>query len=136
VGHFNNLNLKYAKKLKGFDPNGIFVEHLLVVSFNISFINTIMNEDKNNVLGTPARNTCNLKTILRTNEVYKHKRKGAGEKSAQSLTATTKTTTSRSNAPRAYLSKKVTHIYSGGGRDKNPPFGKIEISHELPTRKK
>ena len=31
AGHFHNLNLKYAKKVKGFDPSGIFVEHLLVV---------------------------------------------------------------------------------------------------------
>jgi hypothetical protein len=32
--------------------------------------------------------------------------------------------------------KKVTHISSGRGGDKNPPSGKIESSHKLPLRKK
>jgi hypothetical protein len=71
-----------------------------------------------------------------TNESYKQKRKGPGEKSAQSPTATPNTTTSRSNAPTTYPSKKVTHSSSGGGGDKNPPFGKIESSHKLPASKK
>ena len=44
VSQFHNFNLKYVEKLKGFDPNGIFVEHLLVVDFNNSFINIILNE--------------------------------------------------------------------------------------------
>ena len=36
----------------------------------------------------------------------------------------------------AHKIKKVTHGSSGGGGDKNPPSGKIEISHKLPLRKK
>jgi hypothetical protein len=44
TGHFQRFNLKYAKKLKGFDPDGIFVEHLLVFGFNSSFIDIILNE--------------------------------------------------------------------------------------------
>jgi hypothetical protein len=32
--------------------------------------------------------------------------------------------------------KKVAHISSGKGGDKNPPLGKIESSHKLPLRKK
>lgn len=71
AGHFHNLNLKYAEKVKGFDPSGIFVEHLLVVGFSNSFNNIILNEDEDNVLGTPARDTGNPETILSTNESYK-----------------------------------------------------------------
>jgi hypothetical protein len=52
AGHFHNLNLKYVERVKGFDPSGIFVEHLLVVGFNNYFINDILNEDKDNVSGT------------------------------------------------------------------------------------
>lgn len=48
MGHFHILNLKYVEKVKGFNPSGIFVEHLLVVGFNNSFMNTILNEDGNN----------------------------------------------------------------------------------------
>jgi hypothetical protein len=134
--HFHSLNLKYAEKVKGFDPSGIFVEHLLVVGFNNDFINTILNEDGDNALGTPTHDTDDLETILNTNESYKQRGKGLGEKSAQSLTVTPKSTTSRSNAPMTYPSKKFTHSSSGGGGDKNPPSRKIESSHKLPVRKK
>jgi hypothetical protein len=37
ASHFHNVNLKYAEKVKGFDLNGIFVEHLLTVGFNQLF---------------------------------------------------------------------------------------------------
>jgi hypothetical protein len=71
TGHFQNLNLKYVENIKGFDPNGIFVEHLLAVSFKNSFINTILNEYGDNASGTLARDTVDLETILNTNESYK-----------------------------------------------------------------
>jgi hypothetical protein len=73
VDHFHILNLKYVDKVKGFDPNGIFVEHLLAVSFNSSFINTILNEDEDNTSGILSRDTNILETILNTNESYKQK---------------------------------------------------------------
>jgi hypothetical protein len=87
--------------------------------FNSSFTDTILNE-----LGAS------------TNDSPKHKGKGPGEKSAQSPTATPKTTTSRRSTPTAYPSNKVTHSSSGGGGDKNPPSGKIESCHKLPAIKK
>jgi hypothetical protein len=136
VGHFHSLNLKYAEKVKGFDPNDIFLEHLLVVGFNNYFINTIMNEYGDNASSTPSRDTDNLETILNTNDSYKKRGKGLGEKSAQSPTITPKSIASRSSAPTAYPSKKLTHSSSGGVGYKNPPSGKIEISHKLHMRYK
>jgi hypothetical protein len=53
AGHFHSLNLKYAKRVKGFDPRRIFVENLLAFGFNNSFINSILIEDEDNVSGTP-----------------------------------------------------------------------------------
>ena len=44
VNHFNNVNLKYDEKIKGFDHNKIFMEHMLSVGFNNSFIHTILSE--------------------------------------------------------------------------------------------
>jgi hypothetical protein len=38
ANHFNNVNLKYVERLKGFDPNKIFVEHMFFVGFSNSFI--------------------------------------------------------------------------------------------------
>jgi hypothetical protein len=136
MNHFHNLNLKYAERLKGFDPSGIFVEHLLAVGLSNYFINAILNEDGDNVSGSPTHETNNLETILNTNEWYKKRGKVPSEKSAQSPTVTPKSTTSRSNAPTTHQIKKVTHISSGGGADNNPPLGKIESSHKLPLRKK
>jgi hypothetical protein len=95
-----------------------------------------MNEDGDNDLGTPACNIGDLEIILNTNESYKQKGKGPGEKSAQSPTVTPKSTTSQSSVAMAHQIKKVTQISSGGGGDKKPPSRKIEISHKLPLRKK
>jgi hypothetical protein len=120
TGHFHKLNLKYTEKLKEFNPNCIFVERLLVVGFYNSFINTILNQDGDNASGTPTRNIDDLETILSTNESYKQRGKGPGEKSSQSLNVTPKSTTCRSSAPTTYPTKKVTHSSSGRGGDKNP----------------
>jgi hypothetical protein len=136
MGHFHKLNLKYVEKVKGFEPSGIFEEHLLAIGFNNSFIYTILNEDGDNASNTPVCDTGDLETILNTNESYKQRGKGPGEKSSQSPTITPKSTTSRSNAPMTYPSKKVTHSSSRGGGDKNPPSRKIESSHKLHLRKK
>jgi hypothetical protein len=75
VCHFHRLKLKYFEKVKGFDPSGIFVEHLLVVGFNSYFINTILNDDGENSLGTPTDDTNDLETILNTNESYKQRKR-------------------------------------------------------------
>jgi hypothetical protein len=71
--HFHILNLKYAKNIKGFDPNRIFVEHMIPVGFNNSFLHIVLNEEEDNNLGTPTHNVGELETIISTNEFYKHK---------------------------------------------------------------
>jgi hypothetical protein len=136
VCHFHSLNLRYVERIKGFDPTGIFVEHLLENDFNNSFINIVMNEDGDNDSGIPAHDTGDLETILNTNDSYKQKGKGPGEKSAQSPIVTSKSIISWSSAPTTHQIKKVIHISSGGGGDKNPSSGKNERSHKLPLRKK
>jgi len=79
--HFHNLNLKYDEKIKGFSPNKIFVEHMLAVKFNNSFMHTIQSEEEDNKLSAPTHNVGDLETILSTNEFYKLKGKGLSEKS-------------------------------------------------------
>jgi hypothetical protein len=136
AGHFNNLNLRYAVRLRGFDPNEIFVEHLLSFCFKKSFIHTLLNEDKDNDENTPAPDAGDLETLQSTNELHKQQGKDPGENSVQSPAATPKSTKSRSIAPKAHPSKKSTHDSSKRGGYKNPPSSKIDSSHKLPVRKK
>jgi hypothetical protein len=81
AGHFKNLNLKYAKRLKGFEPNGIFREHLLSVGFSSSFIHRRLTEDKDSDDNTPASDDCELETLQSATELYRQQGKGSGEKS-------------------------------------------------------
>jgi hypothetical protein len=75
-----------------------------------------LNEDEYKTSGSPSPDTVNLETIPNTNDSYKKKQKGLGEKSAQSPTTTPKTTTSQSSTPMAYPRNKFTHSSLGGGR--------------------
>jgi hypothetical protein len=65
--HFHNLNLKYAQNIRGFEPNEIFVEHILIVGFSNSFIHTVPREEEDNNLGNTTHNAGDLETILSTN---------------------------------------------------------------------
>jgi hypothetical protein len=129
--HFNNLNLRYDERIRGFDPNWIFLEHLIAVGFNNSFIHTRLNEDRDNDENTHAPNDGDVDTLRSTTELYKQQGKGFGEKSVQSLASTPKRMTSWSIAPTAHPSMKGTHNSSNAGGDKNPPCGKIDSSHKL-----
>jgi hypothetical protein len=82
VGHFKKLNLTYAERLKGFDPNGIFREHLLVVGFSDSFIHRHLAEDRDSDDNNPAFGDCDVETLQSTTELYKQQGKVSGEKSA------------------------------------------------------
>jgi hypothetical protein len=121
ANHFHNLNLKYAERIKGFDPNGIFVEDMLALGFRNPFIHTFLGEEEDNNLGAPTLNDGNLETIRNTNKFYKQKGKGPSNKSVQSLTITPNTTISWSSAPVAQLSRKVINSSSGRGGENNPP---------------
>jgi hypothetical protein len=62
-GHFKNLNLTYAERLKGFDPDGIFREHLLAVGFSSSFIHRHLTEDRDSDDNNPASGDCDGETF-------------------------------------------------------------------------
>jgi hypothetical protein len=76
ANHFNNVSLKYAEKIKGFDPNKIFVGHMLSVGFNNSFIQTVLSEEEEvNSQSTHVHNAGDLETLLSSNDLYKQKGK-------------------------------------------------------------
>jgi hypothetical protein len=128
LNHFNNVNLKYAEKIKGFDPNKIFVEHMLSVGFNNSFIHTILNEEEDNTQSAHVHNVGDLETILSTNEFYKKKGKGPSERSTQSPVVTPKTTTSQSNAPMAHPIRNISNSSSSAEERRIPPWKNRELT--------
>jgi hypothetical protein len=136
VGHFKNLNLTYAERIKGFDPNGIFQENLLSVGFSSSFIHRCLTEDREIDDNTLASENCDVETLQSATELYRQQGKVFGEKSAQSPVNTPKSTTSPSITSTTHPNKKATQKYSNGGGDKNPPCAKIDSSHKLPLTKK
>jgi hypothetical protein len=83
--HFNKVSLKYTKTIKGFDPNKIFLEHMLSVGFSNSIIQTTLNEEEEEEgknQSTLVYEVGDLETILSTNELYNKNGKGPSEKSA------------------------------------------------------
>jgi hypothetical protein len=69
--HFKKLNLTYAERLKVFDPNGIFLEHLLGVCFNTSFIHTHLTQDRNSVENNPTSADCDAERLQSATELLK-----------------------------------------------------------------
>jgi hypothetical protein len=137
AGHFKNLNLKYAERIRGFEPNGIFREHLLSVGFINSFIHRFLTEDRDSDDNTLAPDDGDVETLQSATEFYRKQGKGSGEKSVQSPASTPKSMTSQSIASTTHPNKKATQKSSNRGGDKNPPRGKIDSSHKfLVTKKK
>jgi hypothetical protein len=122
VGHFKKLNLTYVERIKGFEPNGIFREHLLAVGFNSSFIHRHLTEDKESDDNNVASGNCDAETLQSMTELYRQQGKVSSEKSAHSPTSTPKSTTSRSITSMAHPSKKEIHKSSNRRGDKNPPM--------------
>jgi hypothetical protein len=136
VRYFKKLNLMYVERLKGFDPNGIFREHLLAVSFSNSFIHRHLTEDRDSEDNNPASGNCDAETLQSATELYRKQGKVSSEKSSQSPASTPKSTTSRSITSMTHPSKKATQKSSSEGGDKNPTPIKIDSSHKIPVTKK
>ena len=109
VGHFKNLNLEYAERLKGFDPNGIFRENLVVVGFNNSFIHRHLTQDMDSVDNNPASANCDAETLQSATELYRQQGKVSSEKRVHSPASTPKSTTSKIIASTSHPSKKETY---------------------------
>jgi hypothetical protein len=136
VVHFKKLNLTYVERIKWFNPNGIFREHLLGIGFNTAFIHRHLTQDRDSVDNNPSFIDCNAETLQRATELYRQHGKVSSEKTTKSPANTPKSTTSRSIASTGHPSKKETQKYLNGGGDKNPPLINIDNSHKIPLAKK
>jgi hypothetical protein len=136
AAHFNNLNLRYVERIRGFDPNGFFLKHLLAVGLDNYFFQRHLSENIDTDDNTPASDVDDLDTLQSTTELYKQQGKGPVEKSVQLSDTTPKSTTSRSITPTTQTSKKTTQNSSNRGCDNNPPHPKIDSSHKLLVKRK
>jgi hypothetical protein len=83
--HFDHLNLKYAEKIKGFDPSHIFVDHMQSVGFSNAFTQTIIfGEEEGNTQDTLVQPIDDIEIVISTTDQHKKKGKGPNEKGAQS----------------------------------------------------
>jgi hypothetical protein len=69
--HFNNLNLRYVERIRGFDPNGFFLENLLAVGLEKSFFQRHMSENRDTNDKNYSYDVDNLDTLQSTIELYK-----------------------------------------------------------------
>jgi hypothetical protein len=136
TAHFNNLNLRYVEILRWFDPNKLFLEHLLTLGLDNSFFQKHLSENKDTGDNALASDADDLDTLQSTTELYKQQGKGPCEKSVQSTNNTPKSMTSQSISPMAHHNKKATQNSSNEGGDNNPPHPKIDSFHKLPMEKK
>jgi hypothetical protein len=136
VDHFKKLNLTYAERLKGFDPNGIFREHLLVVGFKNSFIHRHLTKDRDSDDNNSSSGDCDAETLQSETKLYIQHGKVTSEKSTQSPANTPKRMTSWSIASMTHPSEKAPQKSSNGGGDKNPPRIKIDSLKKIPPTKK
>jgi hypothetical protein len=136
AAHFKKLNLTYTERIKGFDPNGIFQEHLLGVGFNTSFIHTHLTQYRNSVENNPTSVDCDAERLQSATKLYRQHGKVFVDKSTQCPVNTPKSMTSWSIASTVHPSKKETQKFWNGGGDKNPPCIDIDSSHKIPPTKK
>jgi hypothetical protein len=84
--HLNQFNLKYAEKIRGFDPSHIFLDHMTSVGFNNAFTNTLMfeEEEEGNTHDVPMQSVDDIETMVSSTTQYKQRGKGSNEKGTQS----------------------------------------------------
>jgi hypothetical protein len=139
---FDQYNMKFAKEIKGFDPNHLFHDHMVSVGFSNTLINTfIFGEEEGDNHDPPAecieRKAGDIETIISTTDQYKKKGKPSNEKNAQSPIISQKSTLSKNNSQSTTSQQKKSSMNnSDDGGDKNPPQGKLEKSHKLQVKRK
>jgi hypothetical protein len=76
AAQFDQYNMKFAKEIKGFDPNHIFHDHMVSFGFNNTLINNfIFGEEEGDNHDPPAecieRKASDIETIISTTDQYK-----------------------------------------------------------------
>jgi hypothetical protein len=95
--------MKFAKEIKSFDPNNIFLDHMVSNGFNNTLINTFLFEEEEGDSHDPStdyieRKVGGIETIISTTDQYKKKGKPSNEKNAQSPIISKRSTLSKKNS--------------------------------------
>lgn len=67
--------MKFSKEIKGFNPNHLFLDHMVSVGFNNTLINTFIfgeeeGDDHDPLVECIERKASNIETIISTTDQY------------------------------------------------------------------
>jgi len=85
----DQYSLKFAEKIKGFDPNQIFMDHMTFVGFTTSLANTFLFEEEEGDNQDPPtiiidKKLEDIETVVSTIDQHKHMGRVVNERSAHS----------------------------------------------------
>jgi len=105
--HLNWFNLKYAEKIKGFNPSRIFLNHMTSVGFSNAFTNTLMfQEEEGNINDAPMQSIDDIETMISSTTQYKQKGEGSNERGTQSLMILQKIAYQKTSFKQQYHNRK------------------------------
>jgi hypothetical protein len=86
---FDQFNLKLADKFKGFDPNHMFINHMIYVGYNVAFANTFLFGEEEGDSQSPQAipieiNQEYIEIVFRTTEQHRQHGKFVNERSTRS----------------------------------------------------
>jgi hypothetical protein len=138
VVQFDPYKLKVVDYVKGFDPQQLFMNHIISTGFSVSFINTyIYEEEENEGNNSQEKLVQDLETIISTNKAYKQHGKVISEKGSKSQSSSQKSGTPKQHTQNNFQDKQNSLINNSGG-DNDPDHGEknIESTHKLPVVKR
>jgi hypothetical protein len=139
---FDQFNLKVADEVKGFDPNQLFMKHMIYVGYNVTFANTFLfgeeEGDSQNPQALPIeKKQEDIEIVLSTTEQHRQHGKVVNERSTQSPNTSQKSILPKQKSqPITQEQNKSAIDNSNDGGDQNPPKGSLERPHKLPVTSK
>ena len=119
---FDPYKLKVVDYVKWFDPQQIFMNHIISTGFSVLYINTyIYEEEENEENNSQEKLIHGLETIISTNEAYKQHGSRTPKQHTQNI-----------------VQYKQNSLINNSGGDDDPDDGEknIESTHKLPVVKR
>jgi hypothetical protein len=135
---FDQYNLKVENEIKGFDPNQLFMNHMMYVGYSVSYANIFLfgeeEDDNQDLQAIPMEN---IETIVSTTEQHRQHGRVVNERSTRSPNISQRNSLPKQNPQHTTQEqRKSSTNNSGDGGDHNPPKGSLERPHKPPVTRK